>query len=191
MVDSNGYLKIIDFGLAKFLQEDEVASTFCGTLEYFAPEVIRNHGYTKDVDWWAVGIMIFEMLFGTSPFFNPNRQVLMTKIRYSRVVFPDRQTFNIQYSDEVVDLLLKLLQKDANQRLGSQNDAEEILAHPWFADIDRVALESMSIDAPIKPDNTRSSTGNLDLQNFNVDQNTQGMEDSIVPQETQALIDEN
>ena len=73
MLDENGYIKIIDFGLAKFLREDELSTTFCGTLEYFAPELILNQGGTKAVDWWAVGIMIFEMLFGTSPFFNQNR----------------------------------------------------------------------------------------------------------------------
>ena len=64
MVDENGYIKIIDFGLSKILTTDQVATTQCGTAEYFAPEVLRSQGYGKNVDWWAVGILIYEMLFG-------------------------------------------------------------------------------------------------------------------------------
>lgn len=127
MVDTNGYIKIIDFGLAKYLQPDEQAMTFCGTVEYFAPEVILGTGHDKMVDWWAVGILIFEMLFGTSPFFNRNRQVLMSKIKNSRVVFPSRTRFAIDYSAEVVDLIVKLLTKDKHGRLGASGDANEIL----------------------------------------------------------------
>ena len=127
MVDINGYIKIIDFGLAKFLNQDETTTTFCGTPEYFAPEIIKNTGHDRMVDWWAVGILIFEMLFGTSPFFNRNRQVLMSKIKNSRVVFPSRTTFNIQYSEEVMDLIVKLLNKNKQLRLGASNDADEIL----------------------------------------------------------------
>ena len=151
MVDTNGYIKIIDFGLAKYLDHGESAMTFCGTAEYFAPEVITRTGHDRMVDWWAVGVLIFEMLFGTSPFFNPNRQVLMSKIKSARVVFPSRAHFNIEYSDTVVDLILKLLTKDKAQRLGATNDAAEILAHEWFADIDIPALESLQISAPFLP----------------------------------------
>ena len=74
MLDENGYIKIIDFGLAKSLEQDEVSKTVCGTPNYFAPEIIANQGGTKAVDWWAVGIMIYEMLFGCSPFHNINRE---------------------------------------------------------------------------------------------------------------------
>ena len=68
MLDEQGYVKIIDYGLSRMLQPDELASTFCGTPEYFAPELIRPGGYGKDVDWWAIGILIFEMLYGKTPF---------------------------------------------------------------------------------------------------------------------------
>lgn len=80
MVDENGYIKIIDFGLAKVLQEQEQSRTFCGTMEYFAPEVIRKTGYDKSIDFWAVGCMIYKMLFGISPFHHKNRNQLMQKI---------------------------------------------------------------------------------------------------------------
>ena len=68
MLDENGYIKIIDFGLAKMLSPNELASTVCGTPEYFAPELMSDQGYSRDVDWWAVGILIYEMLCGNTPF---------------------------------------------------------------------------------------------------------------------------
>ena len=148
MVDCNGYVKIIDFGLAKKLTENTEAKTLCGTVEYFAPEMIGREGYDRSVDWWAVGIMIYKMLFGRSPFFNKNRQIMEGAIRVKEVKFPNKEKYNIDYSDEVVDLIKKLLIKDKDQRLGSQGDANEILDHPWFADIDIGALERFEIEAP-------------------------------------------
>ena len=95
MVDSTGYIKIIDYGLAKMLQRDELATSYCGTPEYLAPEMISHAGHDFTVDWWAVGILIYEMLIGVTPFFNKNRQVLMSKIKHSRIVFPDRRQYRI------------------------------------------------------------------------------------------------
>ena len=80
MVDANGYIKIIDFGLSKALVENDVAMTQCGTAEYFAPEMLAKRGYGKEVDWWAIGILIYEMLFGKTPFFNRNRHFLYQNI---------------------------------------------------------------------------------------------------------------
>ena len=118
------------------LTTDEVATSYCGTPEYLAPEMINHAGHDKTVDWWSVGILIYEMLIGVTPFFNKNRQVLMSKIKHSRIVFPDRRQYRISYSDEVVDLISKLLKKEKEQRLGASNDSAEILAHPWFGDLD-------------------------------------------------------
>ena len=80
MVDSTGYIKIIDFGLAKICAPQEQTRTMCGTVEYLAPEIIRRTGYDKSVDWWAVGCIIYKMLFGISPFHHKNRHVVMQKI---------------------------------------------------------------------------------------------------------------
>lgn len=154
MVDSTGYIKIIDYGLAKMLQSDELATSYCGTPEYLAPEMINHAGHDKTVDWWSVGILIYEMLIGVTPFFNKNRQVLMSKIKHSRIVFPDRRQYRISYSDEVVDLISKLLKKNKEERLGASSDAAEILAHPWFADLDTTALENFELEAPIIPGGT-------------------------------------
>ena len=119
MVNEDGYIKIIDYGLARMLKQDEVATSYCGTPEYLAPEMISNMGHDMTVDWWAVGVMIYEMLIGVTPFFNRNRQVLNSKIKHSRIVFPDRKTYRITYSDELVDLVSKLLKKERHERLGA------------------------------------------------------------------------
>lgn len=119
MVDEDGYLKLIDYGLAKNLSDGQLATSYCGTPEYIAPEMVDGTGHDFSVDWWAVGVLVYEMLIGVTPFFNRNKQVLMSKIRHSKVVFPDRAHYQIDYSDELVSLVSGLLRKDRQQRLGS------------------------------------------------------------------------
>ena len=73
MVDKDGYLKLIDYGLAKILKAKDTTDTFCGTCEYIAPEIVATKAYDKGIDWWAVGILLYEILIGVTPFFNKNR----------------------------------------------------------------------------------------------------------------------
>ena len=73
MIDVEGYIKIIDYGLAKKLDENEEeneATTYCGTPEYLAPEMVSRTGHDMSVDWWAIGVLMYEMLFGMTPFYN-------------------------------------------------------------------------------------------------------------------------
>ena len=73
LVDHRGYLKIIDYGLAKIISGDELAMSYCGTQEYLSPEMIEGKGHDKSVDWWALGVLMFELLTSMTPFFNRNR----------------------------------------------------------------------------------------------------------------------
>ena len=82
----------------------------------------------------------------------------MSKIKHSRIVFPDRRTYRINYSDQVVDLISGMLKKNKEERLGATNDAAEILAHPWFADLDMDRLQNFEIDAPFLPGMGQSSS---------------------------------
>ena len=97
-----------------------------------APEIIAETGHDKSVDWWALGIIMYEMLIGLTPFFNKNRNALFTKIQNSKVVFPDRKKYKIEYSDGIMNLIESLLNKDKSKRLGSKDDFVEILSHPYF-----------------------------------------------------------
>ena len=76
LVQQNGYLKLIDYGLAKKIEDDELTMSICGTAEYLAPETINNAGSDKAVDWWALGIIMYELLIGLSPFYHSNRMRL-------------------------------------------------------------------------------------------------------------------
>lgn len=151
LIDQKGYVKLIDYGLAKILQGDELAMSYCGTPEYLSPEMVASEGHDFTVDWWAVGILIYEMLIGVTPFFNKNRQLLQSKIKHARVVFPDRRQFRIDYSDELVDIVGLLLKKDRRDRLGAKKGMEEILSHKWFAGLDLAALEAQTMKPPFKP----------------------------------------
>lgn len=73
MVEEDGYLKLIDYGLAKTVTEGQLATSYCGTPEYIAPEMVDGSGHDFSVDWWAVGVLIYEMLIGVTPFFNRNK----------------------------------------------------------------------------------------------------------------------
>lgn len=90
LVDEEGHLKITDFGFAKniFESEGQTTGTFCGTIEYLAPEVLRQKPYTKSVDWWAFGIIVYEMLCGTSPFKGENQQKIMESILFDEIEYP-------------------------------------------------------------------------------------------------------
>ena len=125
--------------------------------------MIQGQGHDHTVDWWALGVLIYEMMFGVTPFFNRNRQMLQSKIVHTKVVFPDRTHYKIEYSQELIDIVLLLLKKDRTIRLGAGGDAAEILNHAWFKSLDVKCLERYEVVPPFMPE--------LDLdnqtQNFN------------------------
>ena len=116
MMCKDGYLKLIDFGLAKAVLPNELISSYVGTSEYMAPELrMRNIIYDKTVDWWAVGVLAYEMAYGATPFFNRNRTKLNQNITDVKYRFPSR----IVTSDDFKDFISKLLVKEPSQRLGA------------------------------------------------------------------------
>lgn len=190
LVDEQGYLKIIDYGLAKTLSENQVSKTFCGTPEYLAPEMVLHQGHDLSVDWWALGILIYEMLIGVTPFYNKERRLLLMKIRTSKVVFPDKRKYKIDYSDDFVDIVMKLLNKEKKERLGSKGDSLEIFEHPWFADLDITAVMEQTMKPPLQVD-FNVGEGKFDTRFFNSKASPQDLAETVLPQDKQKKLQAN
>jgi serine/threonine protein kinase len=118
----DGYLFLADFGLAKTVVKNELANSFCGTAEYLAPEMLIGSGHDYSVDWWALGILIYEMLVGIPPFFHRNKHRMYFLIKESPVNFPDPVKHGIDISPTARDLIKRLLDKNRKKRLGATGD---------------------------------------------------------------------
>lgn len=184
MVDHTGYLKIIDYGLAKTLATDMVTKTFCGTPEYLAPEMVKHEGHNFSVDWWAVGVLIYEMMIGVTPFYSKERKVLLNKIKTAKVVFPDKVKYNCQYSDEFVDIVLRLLHKDKKERLSGVDD---ILDHPFFEPLDMDQLLLRRVEAPILMEHTELE--GVDTRYFNSKSEPKDLAETVLPKEKLVKLD--
>jgi len=107
-MDYDGYVSLADFGLAKFLQPRDQTYSFCGTAEYLAPEILDMRGHSFGVDWWTLGILLYEMATGRPPFLNKSHHKLGILIRTGRIVFPDPEKHQIYMSEELKDIILKV-----------------------------------------------------------------------------------
>ena len=97
----NGYILLADFGLAKKFKKDEDSTSFCGTAEYLAPEMLQqNPLHNHTLDWWTVGILLYEILVGIPPFFHKNRHRMYHLIREATVTFPTMKRHGIAVSEE-------------------------------------------------------------------------------------------
>ena len=157
LIDSNGYLKLADFGFAKRVKPGLKTYTMCGTPDYLAPELVQQSGHTKAVDWWALGVLIFEMVNGTPPFYDDDQVVLFRNIVNVKFQFPP------DFSKECRDLIRNLLQKNPAKRLGSLNGGvQDIKDHPWFTGFDWDSLNARTMKAPYQP----SLRNEDDVSNF-------------------------
>ncbi|TNV87193.1 hypothetical protein FGO68_gene10851 [Halteria grandinella] len=149
LLDSDGHIKLADFGLSKHIgnQGETLTNSFCGTPQYLAPEVIFKKGYNRMVDWWGLGILIHEMVVGSPPYADASAQVVIKDIIRIKYKAPDWLSTNLK------KLLYALLKKDPAQRLGSlgQGGVESIKQHPFFADIDWEKVKNKEYKPPIRP----------------------------------------
>jgi serine/threonine protein kinase SCH9 len=160
LLDANGHIALCDFGLSKAnLTKNATTNTFCGTTEYLAPEVLLDEaGYTKMVDFWSLGVLVFEMCCGWSPFYAEDTQQMYKNIAFGKVRFP-RDTL----TTEGRNFVKGLLNRNPKHRLGATDDAEELKRHPFFADIDWEALTKKLITPPFKPKlKDETDTSNFD-----------------------------
>lgn len=147
VLDRDGHVCLTDFGLAKTsITNSSPTYTFCGTPEYLAPEILKGSGHGKAVDWWSLGILLYEMLVGLPPFYSENvsemyELILKAPLRFPNFVPPDAQS-----------LLRGLLEREEFKRLGAgPTDAAEIKSHPFFSDIDWEKLYRREITPPFIP----------------------------------------
>ncbi|KAI1287644.1 Ribosomal protein S6 kinase alpha-5 [Halotydeus destructor] len=183
LLDSEGHIVLTDFGLSKeFLPHETDLRTysFCGTIEYMAPEVVRGShgGHDFSVDWWSVGVLTYELLTGASPFTvegEKNTQAEISKrILKSHPPIPDYMSPSVQ------DFIMRLLVKDARKRLGgSSEDASELKRHAFFRGINWDDMAAKKIPAPFVP----KISGELDTSNFAEEFTSMGITDSpsVVP----------
>lgn len=171
---------LADFGLAKIVnKEADEPNSFCGTPEYLSPEMIVGSGHDFTVDWWALGILIYEMIVGIPPFYNANKHQMYHLIQNAAIRWPNKDRHGIEVSPHARDLVTKMLVKERKDRLGQVNDVEDILGHPWFADLDMKEILAKNVTSPYIP----QISSNNDLQNFDQEVTQQPIEESILPEE--------
>ncbi|KZP01332.1 hypothetical protein CALVIDRAFT_532947 [Calocera viscosa TUFC12733] len=164
----DGHVKVADYGLCKEeMWYGETTSTFCGTPEFMAPEILLEQRYGRAVDWWAFGVLTYEMLLGQSPFRGDDEDEIFDAILEDEPLYP------ITMPRDAVSILQKLLTRDPARRLGSgANDAEDIKKHPFFKDVSWDDVFQKRIPPPYYPTITSAhDTSNFD-QEFTREQPT-------------------
>jgi serine/threonine protein kinase len=148
VLDEEGHAMLTDFGLSKEgVYDNYMARSFCGSVAYLAPEMIKRQGHGKAVDWYLLGVLLYEMLIGTPPYFSPNRDQLYQNIQSGKLKLP------ASLAVETKNLLKDLMQRDPNKRLGTKKDAEEVKEHRYFTGInwDNVLRRELRPPMPLKP----------------------------------------
>ncbi|KAH8923080.1 Pkinase-domain-containing protein [Atractiella rhizophila] len=171
LLDYVGHISLCDFGLCKLnMTDQETTNTFCGTPEYLAPELLLGQGYTKSVDWWTLGVLLYEMLTGLPPYYDEDVPTMYKKILQNPLIFPD------DMGAEARSVLTGLLTREPSQRLGNRG-AEDIKNHPFFKNhLDWALLSTKKIQPPFKP----SVESAADTSNFDEEFTAEAPVDSVV-----------
>jgi len=193
LLDFTGHIALCDFGLCKLgMGESAKTNTFCGTPEYIAPELLESKGYTKTVDWWTLGVLLYEMMTGLPPFYDENVNTMYQRILHDPLKFPEPPSHSHSNGNgngngsssnagegmtlEAKSIMTGLLQREPSKRLGA-GGSEEIKRHPFFARwIDWNKLSQKQITPPFKP----SVVSAMDVANFDAEFTSEPPEDSVV-----------
>ena len=173
LFDEKGYVFLSDFGSSIFLEEKFTLS-FCGTAEYLAPERILGREYGREADWWSLGILVFELLFGLPPFYCKDKKKMFERSILEKICFEkyeekkkkikkkncklvtndeenNENVINFVISDDCKDFIKELLRKSPKNRLGSKNGSLDIISHKWFKNFDWKNLLDKNLKPPFCP----------------------------------------
>ena len=158
LIDKNGYLKLIDFGFAKYLEKGRTYS-LCGTPDYMAPEIVLKKGCDKAADWWALGILLYELLVGFTPFYDKDPANIYKNIINGKMKLPNN------FDKDAQDLIINLLYFEPQYRIGNQKKgATDVINHDFFKDFDWKSFINFQMTAPHIPD----IVCDKDISNFNI-----------------------
>ena len=172
LLDATGHVCLCDFGLSKDdMQDSDKAYAFCGSPEYIAPEMLMRLGYGKAVDWWSLGILLYEMFTGLPPFYSENTNVMYKRILFGTIAWDE------SIPEVMKDFISKLLVREPAERLGAGDaSADAIKSHPYFDNIDWSKLAARNVAPPWTP----SVDGELDVSNFDETFTAMPAQDSVV-----------
>uniref|UniRef100_A0A8C2XDD5 Protein kinase C n=1 Tax=Cyclopterus lumpus TaxID=8103 RepID=A0A8C2XDD5_CYCLU len=181
LLDAEGHCKLADFGMCKEgILNGVSTTTFCGTPDYIAPEILQELDYGPSVDWWALGVLMYEMMAGQPPFEADNEDDLFESILHDDVLYP------VWLSKEAVSILKAFMTKSPNKRLGcvvAQGLEEAIKLHVFFREIDWTLLEQRKIRPPFKPRiKTKRDVNNFDQDFTREEPNLTPVEDNVIKQ---------
>ena len=171
LLDEDGYIKLCDFGSSVIIRGTEKVKNFAGSPEYAAPEIITYSGHNFMCDWWSLGILIYELLYGNTPFFNMDKTRMYDLIITGAISFPkfiqiegEEKTRNYKVSEDAKNIISKFLEKDPGTRLGRKG-LDEIKKHPFFSGINFDDLNKKKIKPPFRPNFSKEEqdlTNNFD-----------------------------
>ncbi|XP_050353890.1 protein kinase C isoform X2 [Nymphalis io] len=159
LLDSEGHCKLADFGMCKEgILDGATTTTFCGTPDYIAPEILQELEYGPSVDWWALGVLLYEMLAGQPPFEADNEDDLFESILHDDVLYP------VWLSKDAVSILKGFMTKNPARRLGVLGGAGGIRQHAFFRDVDWDALAHRRLRPPFRPKKSKREAANFDAE---------------------------
>ena len=146
LLDIDGHVRLADFGLSKAdMKLNKLTHSFCGSPEYMSPEMLEQVGYSMSIDYYSLGVLIYEMLFGLPPYYSTDHETMYSRILTEKLVIPGPITASLR------NLLTLLLEKDQFKRLGSKRGIEELKEHSWCTDIEWEEYMKKRVKPPFKP----------------------------------------
>lgn len=150
LLDEKGHVHLTDFNIAVHFSTKRPLTSIAGSMAYMAPEVLAKRGYLNSVDWWSLGVMAYELLFGRRPFRGKTNSALTHSIMNDRCGFPEN--VDTLVTRDTISCISGLLERDTRKRMGARNGLDDFKAHPWFEGLDWEALMRKELNPPFEPD---------------------------------------